>query len=48
MLGKTVTISTQNGKITGKAINLDEDGSLIIKQGPEQIKITTGDVVYRK
>jgi BirA family biotin operon repressor/biotin-[acetyl-CoA-carboxylase] ligase len=48
MLGKTVTVSTQNGKITGKAINLDEDGSLIIKEGSEQIKITTGDVIYKK
>ncbi len=47
-IGRTVSISTQNGKIIGKAVKLDRDGSLIIKQNSKQLKITVGDVTYKK
>lgn len=46
-IGRNVTISTQNGKITGIAARLDRDGGLIVSQGSKQTKITVGDVSYR-
>lgn len=45
-IGKTITVSTPNGKITGKAIKLDTDGSLIIMQKSKPVKIMAGDVSY--
>ncbi len=47
-IGRVVSISTQNGKIIGKAVKLDRDGSLIIKQNSKQLKVTVGDVTYKK
>lgn len=47
-LGRDVSISTQNGKIIGKAVRLDRDGSLIVKQNSKQLKVTVGDVIYKK
>jgi BirA family biotin operon repressor/biotin-[acetyl-CoA-carboxylase] ligase len=47
-IGRDVSISTQNGKIVGRAIRLERDGSLIVKQNSKQLKITVGDVVYKK
>ncbi|HXW01741.1 MAG TPA: biotin--[acetyl-CoA-carboxylase] ligase, partial [Candidatus Nitrosotenuis sp.] len=47
-VGRDVSISTQNGKIIGKAVRLDRDGSLIVKQNSRQLKVTVGDVVYKK
>lgn len=45
-IGKHVIVSSTGSKITGKAIGLDKDGSLIIKHGPKQIRITSGDISY--
>jgi BirA family biotin operon repressor/biotin-[acetyl-CoA-carboxylase] ligase len=47
-IGRTVTASIHGDKITGKAIRLDGDGSLIIKQNSKQYKVTAGDVSYHK
>lgn len=47
-IGKDVTIYTQNGKIAGRAIKLDKDGSLIIKRGSKELKVAVGDVAYKK
>lgn len=47
-IGQTVTIIDMNDKIFGKAIGLDKDGSLIVKQGSKIIRVTSGDVTYRK
>lgn len=47
-IGRDVSASTPNGKISGKAIRLDKDGGLIIKQNSKSVKITAGDVVYQK
>lgn len=47
-LGKMVTVSVNGNKITGKAIRLDNDGSLVIKQDSKQHKVTAGDVSYQK
>lgn len=45
-IGKTVAISTVNGKITGKAAKLDSDGGLIVMQKSKPVKIMAGDVSY--
>jgi BirA family biotin operon repressor/biotin-[acetyl-CoA-carboxylase] ligase len=45
-IGKTITVSTSNGKITGKAIKLDTDGGLIIMQKSKPVKIMAGDISY--
>ncbi len=43
-IGKTVTLSTPNGKVTGKAIKLDADGGLIIMHKSKPVKIMAGDI----
>jgi BirA family transcriptional regulator, biotin operon repressor / biotin---[acetyl-CoA-carboxylase] ligase len=45
-IGKNVSVSTSSGTITGKAVKIDKDGSLIIKQNNEHRKISVGDIVY--
>lgn len=45
-IGRNVSVSTSNGKIVGKAVKVDKDGSLIIKQNNEHHKISVGDIVY--
>lgn len=45
-IGRTISISTPTEKIVGKAIRLDKDGALIIKQNSKSVRITAGDVVY--
>jgi BirA family biotin operon repressor/biotin-[acetyl-CoA-carboxylase] ligase len=47
-IGRSVITSTQDGKILGKAIKVDSDGSLIVKHGSKQFKVTVGDVIYQK
>jgi BirA family biotin operon repressor/biotin-[acetyl-CoA-carboxylase] ligase len=47
-IGRSVITSTQDGKILGKAIKVDSDGSLIVKHGSKQFKVTAGDVIYQK
>jgi BirA family biotin operon repressor/biotin-[acetyl-CoA-carboxylase] ligase len=47
-IGRDVSISTQNGKIIGKAVKLDRDGSLIVKQNSKHLKVTVGDVIYKR
>lgn len=47
-IGQTITVTDIDAKITGKAIGLDKDGSLIVKQGSKTIRITSGDITYRK
>lgn len=46
-IGRKVTVSTQDGKFTGKAVKLDRDGSLIIKKNSRELKVTAGDIIYR-
>lgn len=45
-IGKNVSVSTSGGTITGKAVKIDKDGSLIIRQNNEHCKISVGDIVY--
>jgi BirA family biotin operon repressor/biotin-[acetyl-CoA-carboxylase] ligase len=46
-IGRTVSVTTQSGKTTGKAIKLDKDGGLIIKQNSKLVKVTSGDVIHQ-
>ncbi|WP_268543035.1 biotin--[acetyl-CoA-carboxylase] ligase [Candidatus Nitrosotenuis cloacae] len=46
-IGKKVSISTSGGKITGKAVKIEKDGSLQIKQNSKQIRVSVGDVSYK-
>ena len=45
-IGKNITLSTTNGKIKGKAIKLDNDGALIIKNNKKYQRILSGDLIY--
>jgi len=43
-IGKNTTIITSDGKITGKALRIDEDGALVIKGKIKNHRILAGDV----
>ena len=45
-IGRNVEINTNNGKIKGKAIKIDEDGALIISENGKTSRIIAGDVVH--
>lgn len=44
-IGKKVTVSISSGKISGKAIKIDDDGALVISQNKEIHRILVGDVI---
>jgi len=44
-IGKNVTVSTSSGKITGKAIRIDNDGALVISHASKNHRILVGDVI---
>lgn len=45
-IGRTINVTTQDQIISGKAVKLDKDGALIIKQNSKSIRVTAGDVIY--
>ena len=45
-LGRNVSIVTENGRINGKAVKIDNDGALIISKGKNVERILTGDIMY--
>jgi len=45
-IGSTVAVMTSSGKISGKAIKIDRDGSLIIKDGHATTKVSAGDIIH--
>ena len=47
-IGRNVSVSAPDGKASGKAVKLDKDGGLIIRQNSKLLKITAGDVVHQK
>ena len=47
MFGKTISVNTGNGKISGIAKKIDSDGALIIKTGTKNRRIIVGDVTLR-
>lgn len=46
-IGTNVSAFTSSGKVSGRAVKIDRDGSLIIMQNSGHIKISAGDVIYR-
>ena len=47
MFGKTISVNTGDGKISGIAKKIDSDGALIIKTGAKNRRIFVGDVTLR-
>jgi BirA family biotin operon repressor/biotin-[acetyl-CoA-carboxylase] ligase len=47
-IGRTITVTDGDTKISGRAMGLDTDGSLIVKQGSKSIRVTSGDITYKK
>lgn len=45
-IGATVSVATQDGRVSGNAVKIDKDGSLIIRRGSETVKISAGDVIH--
>jgi len=45
-IGRNVSLVTENGKINGKAVKIDNDGALIISKGKNVERILTGDIMY--
>ncbi len=49
MIGKTVSVMFREEAVSGKAIGLDEDGSLILlTAGNETVKVSAGDATILK
>ena len=46
-IGKNVSVITDNGRINGKALKIDNDGGLIIKKGKKIQKLFVGDVIHK-
>ena len=46
-IGKNISVTTNDGKITGNAIKLDNDGALIISKGQKNKKLLVGDVTHK-
>ena len=45
-IGKNVELYTDNGKIKGKAIKIDDDGTLIVSDDNKFQRVIAGDVVH--
>ncbi len=46
-IGKKIEIDTNDGKVTGEAIKIDNDGGLLIKDKERTHKVIAGDVIHR-
>ena len=46
-IGRNISMTTNEGKITGKAIKLDNDGALIISNGQKNKRLLVGDVTHK-
>jgi len=45
-IGKKIEIDTEQGKVKGKAVKIDDDGGLIVKDKDKNRKIFAGDIVH--
>lgn len=45
-IGQNIEVNTEEGKIKGKAIKIDDDGALVISSNKKNKRITTGDVIH--
>ena len=43
-IGKTVTVTTPEGKISGKSVKIDDDGALVIRHKTKNHRILAGDI----
>ena len=43
-IGRNVSIITNEGRISGKAVRIDNDGGLIISKGKKTERVLVGDV----
>ncbi len=46
-IGKSISVKTDDGNITGKALKLDSDGGLIISNRQKTRKLLVGDIVHK-
>ncbi|MFB5619258.1 MAG: biotin--[acetyl-CoA-carboxylase] ligase, partial [Candidatus Nitrosomaritimum aestuariumsis] len=46
-IGKNVELATREGKITGKALRIDNDGALVIAD-KKNTRVLAGDIVHLK
>ena len=46
-IGKNVSVTTDDGRINGKAMKLDNDGGLIIIRNKKTTKLFVGDIVHK-
>ena len=46
-IGRNISMTTNEGKITGNAIKLDNDGALIISNGQKNKRLLVGDVTHK-
>jgi len=45
-IGQNIELDTENDKIKGHAIKIDNDGALIISENKKNIRITSGDIIH--
>ena len=45
-IGQNIELNTEDGKIKGKAIKIDDDGALVILENKKNRRITSGDITY--
>lgn len=45
-IGQNVELNTNNGKIKGHAIKIDDDGALVISENKKYIRVTSGDITH--
>ena len=45
-IGQNIEANTENGKIKGKAIRIDDDGALVISVNKKNKRITSGDITH--
>ena len=46
-IGKNISVITDDGRINGKAMKLDNDGGLIIIRNKKTTKLFVGDIVHK-
>jgi BirA family biotin operon repressor/biotin-[acetyl-CoA-carboxylase] ligase len=45
-IGQNIELHTENGKIKGKAIRIDDDGALVISENNKSRRVTSGDITH--
>ncbi len=45
-IGKNVELETINGKITGKAIKIDNDGALVVSKDNKEHRVVAGNIIH--